>query len=180
MTTALQAHLGQQLASGLDYLHKRRIIHRNICARHCYVSYGNTVKIGDLHLAREYADPVKFKDDRDEGRFSVKVSLCSLPQVSSMRSQFLAPELLQGDIKKFSTESDVWSFGMLLWEIVTRGTSPFLQVRTPPLHTAVAHLLHRSQIKSCWRSWRVVLAHQNLAAVKMRCCSLLALSIDLR
>lgn len=136
MTTALQAHLGQQLASGLDYLHKRRIIHRNICARHCYVSYGNTVKIGDLHLAREYADPVKFKDDRDEGRFSVKVSLCSLPQVSSMRSQFLAPELLQGDIKKFSTESDVWSFGMLLWEIVTRGTSPFLQVRTPPLHTS--------------------------------------------
>ncbi|XP_045017925.1 proto-oncogene tyrosine-protein kinase ROS [Bubalus bubalis] len=102
-----------EISKGCVYLEQMHFIHRDLAARNClvsmkdYTSPSRIVKIGDFGLARDI-----YKNDyyrkRGEGLLPVR---------------WMAPESLMDGI--FTTQSDVWSFGILIWEILTLGHQPY-------------------------------------------------------
>jgi receptor tyrosine kinase-like orphan receptor 1 len=96
-----------QISAGLEYLASQNYVHRDVAARNCMVGENMTVKISDLGLCRDiYAS--------DYYRVQSK---------SMLPVRWMPPEsILYG---KFTTESDVWSFGVVMWEIYSYGLQPY-------------------------------------------------------
>lgn len=96
-------HIALQICDGMEYLASHHYVHRDLAARNCLVGDQLTVKISDFGLSRDIYSSDYYR-----------VQSKSLLPVRWMPSE----SILYG---KFTTESDVWSFGVVLWEIYSYG-----------------------------------------------------------
>ncbi|KAM9311520.1 tyrosine-protein kinase ITK/TSK [Gastrophryne carolinensis] len=103
-TTALG--MCQDVCEGMEYLETSNFIHRDLAARNCLVGESLVVKVSDFGMTRFVLD--------DQYTSSPG---CKFPV------KWSAPEVLQ--YSRYSSKSDVWSFGVLVWEVFSEGKTPF-------------------------------------------------------
>ncbi|XP_061783716.2 tyrosine-protein kinase ITK/TSK isoform X1 [Nerophis lumbriciformis] len=94
------------VSEGMAYLEMSNFIHRDLAARNCLVSNEYVVKLSDFGMTRYVLDD------------QYTSSLCSKFPV-----KWSAPEVIR--YCKFSSKSDIWSFGVLMWEVYTEGRIPY-------------------------------------------------------
>ncbi|NP_001083315.1 protein tyrosine kinase 7 (inactive) L homeolog precursor [Xenopus laevis] len=95
-----------QVALGMEHLSNSRFVHKDLAARNCLVSAQRLVKVSALGLSKDV-----YSSEYHPLR-QTKVPL-----------RWMSPEAVQDD--DFSTKSDVWSFGVLMWEVFTLGELPY-------------------------------------------------------
>ncbi|XP_035871136.1 tyrosine-protein kinase ABL2 isoform X8 [Phyllostomus discolor] len=106
VTAVVLLYMATQISSAMEYLEKKNFIHRDLAARNCLVGENHVVKVADFGLSR------LMTGDTYTAHAGAKFPI-----------KWTAPESLA--YNTFSIKSDVWAFGVLLWEIATYGMSPY-------------------------------------------------------
>ncbi|XP_055597573.1 uncharacterized protein LOC129747397 [Uranotaenia lowii] len=132
-----------QISKGMAYLTEIKLVHRDLAARNVLLAEGKVCKISDFGLTRDvYEDDAYLKKSKD--RVPVK---------------WMAPESLADHI--YTTKSDVWAFGVLCWELITLGASPYPGILPQDLYTLLKQGYRMpcptncseeiySIVRSCW------------------------------
>ena len=132
-------------ARGMVYLSSLNFVHRDLAARNVFISSDLTAKIGDFGLSRENIDQEYY-----------------ISRNATVSIRWAAPEALEE--RRFSQQSDVWSYGVLLWEIWSGGSLPFKELTATKAWSAVLHGMRLDRpadcpleiyaaMKSCWTDY---------------------------
>ncbi|XP_004074947.1 tyrosine-protein kinase ABL1 isoform X1 [Oryzias latipes] len=136
-------YMATQISSAMEYLEKKNFIHRDLAARNCLVGENHLVKVADFGLSR------LMTGDTYTAHAGAKFPI-----------KWTAPESLA--YNKFSIKSDVWAFGVLLWEIATYGMSPYPGIDLTQVYERLEkdYRMERPEgcpekvyelMKACWR-----------------------------
>lgn len=108
-----------QICKGMAYLAEMKLVHRDLAARNVLLAEGKICKVSDFGLTRDvYEDDAYLKKSKD--RVPVK---------------WMSPESLADHV--YTTKTDVWSFGIVGWELITLGATPYPGIQPQSLY----HLL---------------------------------------
>ncbi|XP_077395133.1 tyrosine-protein kinase receptor TYRO3 isoform X2 [Festucalex cinctus] len=95
------------VAQGMDYLSSRNIIHRDLAARNCMLDENMVVCVADFGLSKKIYSGDYYRQG----------------SVSKLPVKWIALESLADNV--YTTQSDVWAFGVTMWEVMTRGQTPY-------------------------------------------------------
>ncbi|XP_067029898.1 ephrin type-A receptor 3-like [Acropora muricata] len=147
LTTIQLLEIARDVACGMVYLSEMNFIHRDLAARNILVGENMSCKVSDFGLSRELAD------DNPDSEYET--------QGGKIPVRWTAPEALQS--RKFSSASDVWSYGVLVWEIMSFGDRPYWEWNNYDVINRVESgyrlpspmncpkLVHNSML-NCWES----------------------------
>jgi serine/threonine protein kinase len=127
--------ISRDAAAGMSYLEEKKIVHRDLALRNLLADHGTVgkdrfiVKVGDLGLSRSMESGF-YKNEN-----------------ATIPVKWSAPELLEYGVA--STQSDVWSFGVTLWEIFAYGSPPYPNMRNDETVTAILTGYRMSSPEGC-------------------------------
>ncbi|XP_061699267.1 tyrosine-protein kinase receptor TYRO3 isoform X1 [Syngnathoides biaculeatus] len=104
------------VARGMEYLSARNIIHRDLAARNCMLDENMAVRVADFGLSKKI----------NPGDYYRQGSVAKLPV------KWIALESLADNV--YTTQSDVWAFGVTMWEVMTRGQTPYPGVENSEIY----------------------------------------------
>ncbi|KAM4041526.1 tyrosine-protein kinase Mer [Anomaloglossus baeobatrachus] len=133
------------IATGMDYLSSKNFLHRDLAARNCMLRDDMTVCVADFGLSKKIYSGDYYRQGR----------------IAKMPVKWIAVESLADRI--YTVKSDVWAFGITMWEIATRGMTPYPGVQN---HEIYDYLLEGHRLKQpadcldelyelmylCWRA----------------------------
>lgn len=108
---------GANIAQGMAYLASQKFVHRDLAARNCMVGEDMIVRVADFGLSRDVYETSYYSSDNAKTKLPVK---------------WMAIESLSDG--HYSHKSDVWSYGVVLWELMTRGCQPYPSVDNWNIH----------------------------------------------
>lgn len=114
------------IALGMEYLSKRNFLHRDLAARNCMLRDDMTVCVADFGLSKKIYSGDYYRQGR----------------IAKMPVKWIAIESLADRV--YTSKSDVWAFGVTMWEIATRGMTPYPGVQN---HEMYEYLLHGHRLK---------------------------------
>ncbi|XP_062849196.1 tyrosine-protein kinase receptor TYRO3 [Trichomycterus rosablanca] len=114
------------IATGMEYLSSKGFLHRDLAARNCMLGDDLRVRVADFGLSKQICNSNYYRQ---------KIAI-------RMPIKWMAMESLSESI--YTTKSDVWSFGVTMWEIVSRGRTPYPGI---PNHELLEMLEHGYQLK---------------------------------
>uniref|UniRef100_A0A3P8RSS3 Tyrosine-protein kinase receptor TYRO3 n=1 Tax=Amphiprion percula TaxID=161767 RepID=A0A3P8RSS3_AMPPE len=104
------------ISRGMEYLSSRNIIHRDLAARNCMLNENMTVCVADFGLSKKIYSGDYYRQG----------------SVSKLPVKWIALESLADNV--YTTQSDVWAFGVTMWEIMTRGQTPYPGVENSEIY----------------------------------------------
>ncbi|XP_035011043.2 tyrosine-protein kinase receptor UFO [Hippoglossus stenolepis] len=104
------------IARGMEYLSRKNFIHRDLAARNCMLNENMNVCVADFGLSKKIYNGDYYRQGR----------------ISKMPVKWIAIESLADRV--YTTKSDVWSFGVTMWEIATRGQTPYPGVENSEIY----------------------------------------------
>ncbi|XP_030805486.1 tyrosine-protein kinase receptor TYRO3 isoform X2 [Camarhynchus parvulus] len=104
------------IASGMEYLSSKNFIHRDLAARNCMLDENMNVSVADFGLSKKIYSGDYYRQG------------CA----SKLPVKWLALESLADNL--YTTHSDVWAFGVTMWEIVTRGQTPYAGIENAEIY----------------------------------------------
>eukprot|EP00049_Salpingoeca_infusionum_P013401 m.250470 g.250470 ORF g.250470 m.250470 type:complete len:775 (+) comp15437_c0_seq1:47-2371(+) len=120
MTYAEQLKVASQVARGMEHIASLRLVHMDLAARNVLVTTNNLVKVADFGLTRKLPEGQDYWQSQVVMKLPVK--WCSIEAL---------------DDRVFSEGSDVWAFGVVLWEIANYGTTPYENLKTQEVQRKV-------------------------------------------
>ncbi|CAF0961771.1 unnamed protein product [Rotaria magnacalcarata] len=105
---------------GLTYLEENHIVHRDVAASNVLIADDNTAKVADFGLAKFVETTGKENGNKDSNGNMI------IAEKIKCRTKWTAPEALES--KRYTHKSDMWSYGILLWEIFSYGRCPYPRI----------------------------------------------------
>ncbi|GCB64142.1 hypothetical protein scyTo_0013291 [Scyliorhinus torazame] len=122
-----QLNIAKQISAGMTYLSERKFVHRDLATRNCLVGENLVVKIADFGLSRNIYSADYYKANEND----------------AIPIRWMPPESIF--FNRYTTESDVWAYGVILWEIFSSGMQPYYGMA----HEEVIYYVRDGNILSC-------------------------------